>query len=300
MVFPNTQQPTPLPAKTPQGKPRHGFTSSFSQGKLNITQTIEAVPTRPAKPGAQRRINAALIRYVIENKDARPHTIETRVRIDTHCNNDGALFAAPTMPGKILDGIELKDKTLPPYVQIMQQPDLKNPGAVGHFTLKPGGRLIGPDRFVCTAHGAGENGWEVNVQQAGGDSDCAIYWKPVTVQPGATVTLAYAYGIGLAGTMHSESPVRLHFGGSFEPSKLFTITAYLDEPPGNQTLALELPPGIELVEGKSMQPVPQPLPETPTSLVLWKCRVQELGQHTLRIRGSDGVTHARTITIARP
>ena len=31
-------------------------------------------------------------------------TVETRVRIDTHCNNDGALFAAPTYPGKVLDG----------------------------------------------------------------------------------------------------------------------------------------------------------------------------------------------------
>ena len=55
---------------------------------------------------------------------------------------------------------------LPPYVQILQNPDLDNPINMGHFSLKLAARLIGPDRFVCTAHFAGENGWEVAILRA--------------------------------------------------------------------------------------------------------------------------------------
>jgi hypothetical protein len=298
-LFPNAPLPQPLPAKSPQGKPRHGFTSTFNFNQLNITQEIEAVPTKPAKSGDKRRLDAVMIRYFIENKDNKPHTIAMRVRIDTHCNNDGALFAAPTFPGKILDGIELKDKTLPPYVQILQNPDLKNPINMGHFGLKLGAGTIGPERFLCTAHGAGENGWDVNIQQANGDSDCAIYWKEQTVQPGGKLIFAYSYGKGLAST-DAEGRVHVAFGGSFEPGKLFTISASIDDPIANQTLELELPKGMELAEGKRVQPVPAPPADSASSMVLWKCRLQELGEHTLRIRSSNGITQTRTITVSRP
>jgi hypothetical protein len=300
MISPNTQPRALLAAKTPEGKARHGFESTFQHSRLKITHVVEAIPTRPAKQGDKRRLDAVLVRYVIENKDTLPHTIATRVRIDTHCNNDGALFAAPTFPKKILDGMEMKEKTLPPYVQILQNPDLNNPINMGHFTLKLGARMIGPDRFVCTAHGAGENGWEVAIQRAGGDSDCVMYWKEQTVQPNSTITMAYAYGKGLAVTPESEGRIGIAFGGSFEPGKLFTISAYVDDPISNQTIELELPSSMELIEGKRMQPVPVPPPDSATSMVLWKCRVKDLGEHTLRIRSSSGVTQTRTITVARP
>jgi hypothetical protein len=296
---PNASQPTKLPDKTANGKARHGYYSAFKHGNLTITQVVEAVPSRPSKPGEQRKMNAALVRYIVENKDQKPHTVAVRVRIDTHCDNDGALFAAPTMPKQILNGIELKDKTLPPFVKIMQIPNLAAPGKTGHFTLKFGSRMIGPDRFICTTHGAGDNGWDVTVQQANGDSDCVMYWKPATVAPGATVTLAYAYGIGIATTPDSEGRVSIAWGGSFEPNKLFTICAYVEDPISNQTIELDLPRGMELVEGKRIEPVPAPPPDSATSLVLWKCRVKDLGEHTIRFRSSNGVTQTRTITIGR-
>ncbi len=292
--------PVALPARTPQGKARHGYQTVHKSGDLTITQTIEAVPTRPSKPGAARRLDAVLVRYDISNKGTAARTVETRVRIDTHCNNDGALFAAPTFPGKVLDGIELKEKTLPPYVQIMQNPDPKNPINRGHFTLKFGSRMIGPHRFLCTAHGAGDDGWNVPVQQAMGDSDCAMYWKPETIAPGATVTLAYAYGIGLATSPDGEGRVSLAFGGSFEPGKLFTIVANVEDPAGNQILNLELPRGIELVEGKRTQPIAQPPADSATSTVLWKCRVRELGDFSLRFHSNTGVTYTRRFTVSRP
>lgn len=298
-TYPNTVQPTKLPEKTPNGKARHGYYSAFKQGNLTITQVVEAVPSRPVKAGDPRKMNVALVRYIIENKDQKARSVAARVRIDTHCNNDGALFTAPTMPKQILNGIELKDKTLPPFVKIMQVPNLDAPGATGHFTLKLGSRMIGPDRFVCTAHGVGDNGWDVTVQQANGDSDCVMYWSPVSVPPGGTATLAYAYGIGLATSPESEGRINIAWGGSFEPGKLFTISTYVEDPISNQTIELDLPKGIELAEGKRIEPVPAPPTDSATSVVLWKCRVKELGEHTIRFRSSNGVTQSRTITIGR-
>jgi hypothetical protein len=137
-IFPNAPPPMPLLAKTPQGKVRHGFTSGYSHGKLSITHEIEAVPTRPAKSGEKRRLDAVLVRYLIENKDTAPHTIAARVRIDTHCNNDGALFAAPTFPKKILDGMEMKQDAASlranPAKPGLEQPDQ-------HGALHAQGRL---------------------------------------------------------------------------------------------------------------------------------------------------------------
>ena len=66
-------------------------------------------------------------------------------------NNDGAWFAAPNQPGKILDGVELKDKTMPDYLQLLQMPNLQNPGFVGHLTFNLGKSVEGPNRVVLTS-----------------------------------------------------------------------------------------------------------------------------------------------------
>ena len=44
-------------------------------------------------------------------------------------------------------------------------------------------------------------------------------------------------------------------GGSFEPKKQFTVAVHVDDPLPGQTVSLELPPGMERVEGKELQPV---------------------------------------------
>ncbi len=301
MVYPNSPRAAqPLPA-TPTGKARPGVQQVWGFGDLRITQWLEHIPSRPSKPGEKRAMDTVLVKYLVENLGPKAHTFGTRVRIDSYCiDNDGALFASPTThPNQILNGILLKEKSLPEYVQILQRPNLKDPGFVGHFTLKLGQKLIGPDRFACTFHGAPENGWEVAVGASNGDSDCVLYWEPRSVPAGGKIEMAYAYGKGLASTPDSEGRVSVAFGGSFEPNKLFTVSAYVDDPMSGQSLTLELPKGVALVEGRAIQPVPQPMDETATSLVQWRCRVSDLGEHTLRIRSSTGVTQTRTFTVTR-
>jgi hypothetical protein len=294
----------PLPASK-SGKQRTGMQCSYSppNTKVTITQILEVVPSKPpasAAPGQKRKRDTLLTKYVIENKDTKPHSVGVRVRIDTMVrNNDGALFASPTThPGKILNGIELKGKQLPEWMQILEVPDLKNPGFVGYYTLKLG-KLEGPSRFICTAHGAGDNGWDVAVAQSQGDSDCVIYFEPVMVPAGGKREVGYAYGGGIASNPEGEGKVTVSFAGSFEPNKEFTITAYVDDPVEGQSLALDLPRGLERLDGKATQPVP-PGTGDAASVVLWKLRVTELGTYPVVIRSSNGVTYTRTITISRP
>jgi hypothetical protein len=286
----------PLPV-APGGKRRTGGLSSWTTNNVQFTQWLEVVPTK-ASLGEKRRLDAVLIQYLIDNKSTLPHKVGVRVRIDTMCaGNDGALFAAPTThPGKVLDGVELREATLPDFVQILQRPDVKNPGMVGHFALKLGSKIAAPDRFVCTGHAAADNGWMVTVQPANNDSDAVLYWEPRVIPPGGQLSVGFGYGKGLATLPEGEGRLSLRLGGSFEPNKLSTISAYVDDPLPNQTLALELPEGLELVEGKAIQPVPA---ATDTSLVLWKARVRALGTHAVVIRSSTGISETRTFTVAK-
>src|SRR5207302_5803152 len=125
-------------------------------------QTVEVVASRPAVRGAaaKRRRDAAVVRYLIENQDNRPHKVGVRVHMDTFwVDNDGCLFAAPNQPNKILDGVVLSGKTVPEYLQVLQRPDLRNPGEVAHFTYNLGRRFEPPTRVILTRLGSWANPW---------------------------------------------------------------------------------------------------------------------------------------------
>ncbi len=291
-----------LNAKLPKaanGKDRIGFLTVYVIGDLRLTQTIELVPTRPTAPGQKSMLDAVMIRYVMENKGNVSHKFGLRVYMDCYIvDNDGALFAAPTVPNKVLDGVELKDKTMPDYLQIMQRPDLKNPGYVAHVSMNLGSGKERPNRVIMTRHGLGFQTWEMMAAQAGGDSAMGIYWDPIEVKGGSKREVVYAYGKGLAIAPESEGNFNLLLGGSFEPGKLFTVSAYVQEPAAGQYLKLELPPGMERIEGKEIQPVAPPSGDRSESLVLWKARVARLGQFQLRVVSSTGLTQTKEITIS--
>lgn len=292
-------QNTPLPQKG--GKPKPGFMSIYEVNNVRITQTIQPVPTKP-RQGKQRLIDSVLINYLVENNDTRPHKVGVRIFMDVFIvNNDGALFAAPNHPGQILDGVELKGKKVPDYLQMLQQPNLKNPGFVAHMTLNFGRNYDMPDRAVLTRLGAFVDQWNLQAIQAMGDSAMGVYWEPKEVKAKGKRQIAYSYGAGIASNPEGDGLVNLVLGGSFEPGKLFTVAAYVQDPAQGQSLTLELPPGMERIEGKEIQPVPMHNAlEEGNAMVLWKCRVLRTGQHVVRVRSSTGLTQAKIVTITRP
>ena len=88
----------PLP-KAKNGKQPIGSMTIWTIDNLRITQTMQLHPSKATKPGDKRLMNNVLITYTIENKGTTPQTVGARVCMDTYIiNNDGCLFAAPTIP----------------------------------------------------------------------------------------------------------------------------------------------------------------------------------------------------------
>src|SRR5262245_9793263 len=290
-------QPVVLP-KAPKGKARQGFMQEFDQGPIHITQRAEVAPSKPAKtqPDSKRRLDTVLVRYTIENRDKQPHQVGTRIYVNTMLGTSRtALFAAPNQPGKVLNGVELKDKQVPDYLQVLQNGNLENPGLIATMTYRFGRSWEAPNRVVLTRIGAPGDGWNFNALPAG-NSAMAVYWDPVEIKPGGKRELAYAYGGGIASPPGGEGHVSLALGGSFEPGKLFTITAHVDDPAPGQSLSLELPDGIERVEGKERQPVPLAAEEN-ASVVIWKARVPRMGDFRVRVRSGAGATLTKLISV---
>jgi hypothetical protein len=281
-------------------KDREGFTSASTFGDIRVTATVTVIPTKPATRGAKRQLDAVLIQYTLENTGNQPRKAGLRAYMDTYVvNNDGCLFAAPTVPKRILNGTVLKGKLLPPYVQLLQVPNLDNPGFVAHLTLDLGSKLEKPDRVVLTRYGVGFNTWDMPALMAAGDSEMGIFWEPREIKPGGKREIAYGYGKGIATSPENEGRVNLALGGSFEPGKRFNVTAYVTDPAPGQSLTLELPPGMTLVEGKVCQPVPELTGNETHSLVMWRARVLRAGEFPLRVRSSTGVTRGKTVTVTR-
>jgi hypothetical protein len=136
------------------------------------------------------------------------------------------------------------------------------------------------------------------VVEAMGDSALAVFFDPKEIKPGGKREFGYAYGKGVAESPESEGRVEIRLGGSFELGKLFTINALVHDPVAGQSLVLELPKGLAMVDGREIQPVPQTTADAPQTLVQWKCRVLEYGRHTLQIRSSSGVTQTKVLTIS--
>jgi hypothetical protein len=176
----------------PGGKRRLGHKSVWVCERISITQTVEIVPS---STGA---LDTCLVRYLLENKDGRPHAVGVRALVDTMIDdNDGHPFAEPD--GKLITtSADFRGNEVPSHVKALQCPDLAAPGLVAVFTLKVGGKLESPNRFVITTWPGGKCGWSVPVGPIGGDAAVAIYWNPAALKAGQQRGVGYAYGLGVA------------------------------------------------------------------------------------------------------
>src|SRR5260370_34144901 len=138
----------------------------------------------------------------------------------------------------------------------LQNANMKNPGNVANNTYNFGKAFDRPDRVLLTSQRGGfKNQWDSKVVKSMGFTAMGFYWDPKEIKAGGKRNLAYAYGKGIAQSPEGDGQVAVVFGGSFEPGKLFTVAAYVQDPANGQSLTLELPTGMQRVEGKERQPV---------------------------------------------
>jgi len=152
---------------------------------------------------------------------------------------------------------------------------------------------------VLTRHGIGFGQWDMQAQASMGDSACGVFWEPKEIKPGGKREFAYGYGQGIVLPPEGEGQYEVKLGGSFEPGKLFSVTALVSDPSPGQALTLELPDGIEAVEGRAVQPVPPPPADQANSVVMWKARVMRPGSFPLNIRSSTGPTQTKIVTVEK-
>jgi hypothetical protein len=290
-------QPKPLPP-TASGRKRIGMQTEWTHQGVHITQLTEIVPSKPSANAKKRSLDTARITYVLENKTKGSLKVAFKTGVDILINNnDGALYASPTTePGKVLNGVKLEGKTLPEYIWVLEQPNYAAPGMVATMTFKHS-KGENPNKVVLSNLSLVGNFqvWDVPAQPAG-DSACALFWEEKELKPGQKRELVWGYGGGISTSPENEGRVSIGLAGSFEPGKLFTIAAQVEDPVPDQVLAIDLPPGLERVEGREIEPVAAP-GEAGSSMVLWKARVVRPGDYEIRVRSSSGTIQSKHVLI---
>jgi hypothetical protein len=301
----------------PRKGPGHKSVWLYDAEKIAVTQIVEVVAGEQS-----RKLDTCLVRYVIENNDTSEHRVGLRFMLDTFIgSNDGVPF---TIPGEKELCDTMKEfrtpEEVPDFIQALERESLTEPGTVAQLQLRLGGRRIeAPQRVTLgawpnpdlarppyNAKGARQDQtlWDVPVLPIKalkpGDSCVTMYWNERVLKPGESREVGFAYGLGnVASDKDAAGRLGLSVGGNFKPGGEFTLTALVSNPQRNETLALDLPAGFELVSGEATQKVPEVPTEATrrTSPVTWKVKAGGDGSYTLTVKSSTGAVQVQPVRI---
>lgn len=265
---------------------------------IGITQTI-AITTS----STTGREDTALFKVAFTNNGNAARSVGARFLFDTMLgSNDAAPFRVVGI-GDVTTEREFNGSNIPAYWQAFDS--LSNPTVISQGTL-----TTPPDRFIM-ANWANLDvtPWNYSVRWGSsiGDSATAVYWNPVSIQPGRTIEYATAYGLGGVTvttqgvlSLGITSPVNVTVGDNF------TITAYLQNTGttaiNNIAAVPDLPAGIALASGETSQKSVGTLAAGASTQVFWNARAVASGNYTYYITltssNAPSVSGNRSITIA--
>jgi hypothetical protein len=285
-----------------------GSRSVWALGGVRIAQVLQIVPSKqPVSVGgtSKRLLDTCLVRYVVENRDGQPHRVGVRLIVDTMIgDNDGVPFLVPGLPGLVSTFKDFPTPAqVPDFVQALERPNLKDPGTIGHMTLRVGGGVEPPGRVSLTCWRGARGAWEVPLHPFAGDSCVVLYWNERPVPGGGRSELGFAYGLGQVSHGGDNSgKLALTMSGTFEAGQPFTVSAYVVNPVRGQIVTLDLPQGLSLVQGTSTQTVPLPQgARDATSVVTWRVRADQAKRYSLRARSNPGgLVQTQWVTITGP
>jgi hypothetical protein len=277
--------------------------------QVKITQMVEVVPGEPIedkKGKFKRYFDTCRVRYFIENTGREATQIGLRVLIDTligvDASNDGVPFTVPGLPGLVDKSANFEaPKAIPDFIQVLENPDLKNPGIVGFMNLKLGGGVEPPSRLLLTHWTERIDLWDVPersiISTDPPDSAVVLYWPEKLMRAGEKREVGFSYGLGSLSIAGGKLGISV--GGSFVTGGDLTVVGLVNNPEKGQTLTLKLPPGLRIVEGELKQPVPSVVPGAAAqqSPVTWRIRAEHEGTFLLEVQSSNGVSQKKSITI---
>ncbi|NOK64310.1 MAG: hypothetical protein GFH25_541320n50 [Chloroflexi bacterium AL-N10] len=238
------------------------------------------------------QIDAARISYTLRNTASVARAVGLRVMIDTQINDaDGAPFRIPGR-GIITNETDLLGADVPDNFQVFFQVDNSERVAAGTLV---GGAATRPDRLVLANwRRIRETDYaftpDPSVSFGGDDSAYAVYWNPVTLAPGETLTYATLYGLAeieadlrppLA--LAVSSPATLTVEESQYIPNPFDITATVlnngtaTATAVQATLNLTGTAGLTLVEGEQTQVIGD-LPVGEERQVTWRVQAASQGR----------------------
>jgi hypothetical protein len=282
-----------------------GSRSRWVSNQMHYVQLLEMVSSKqPAMVNGKLKqiIDTVRVQYLIENKSNRPMTVGLRCQVDTLIgSNDGVPFTIPGQSGGLVTQFAdfPKAAPVPEFIQALERPNLQNPGTVAHMSLKIGGESEPPSRVSLTHWpGGGFPEYEVPLVPIQKDSAIVLYWADKPLQPGERRILGFAYGLGSVASSDPGGRLGITLGGNFEPGESFLATTYVQNPLRGQSLTLDLPPGLERIEGQATQNVPPPTDGR--SIVTWRVKVLQTGSFVIKVDSSNGLSAAKEIRIYRP
>jgi predicted secreted protein len=264
------------------------------------------------------RYDTLRIEYVLENRDKTPHHVGLRIMLDTLIgDNDGVPFSVPGRQGIIDRAVELQGKDIPDFIQVLEKPDLTNPGVVVNVTLR-GGEATPPERVLITGWPGGEAHWDYLASVGGvgaplsrggeaapgGDSAIGLFYPINLLQPGERRQIVALYGLGAISSVVSKNP---SLGLSISSNRVdegasFWIVARVSNPRAGQRVRLQLPAALTLVEGDLAQTIaPEATANFTTRSWLVRAVAPGSGAEIQVVLEPDNIREQQTVVIvARP
>jgi predicted secreted protein len=138
---------------------------------------------------------------------------------------------------------------------------------------------------------------------AGAGKEASVQWQVRVLNAGKfPVRVASSTGVAQTKTLTIAQPggaaanFTIALKGEFAPGQVFTVAAQVTKPDPGQTLTLQLPAGLERVEGEERQAVP---PGAMSNLS-WKVKIVQPGTFPVRVASSTGITQRKTLLIEPP
>ncbi|HYV37340.1 MAG TPA: hypothetical protein VE988_16650, partial [Gemmataceae bacterium] len=272
---------------------------------IQVTQLVDIIPGDPVelKSGKLKRyLDTCRIRWVLKNTGKTPTDVGLRFALDTLIGgNDGVPFTVPGKKGLVDKMAEFPTpKQIPDFVQVLEFPDLANPGIVGFINLKLGGATEAPNRMLLTEWPFQTNNlfsWDVPVRPFNGDSAVVLYWHVEKLKPGQEREVGFAYGLGNLSIAGGKLGVSV--GGNFVVNGEMTIQALVNNPEKGQKLTLKLPDGLSLIDRGTEHKIVE-MPQAGAvqqSPVDWRIRADRQGTFVIEVLSSTGISQKKTITI---
>lgn len=280
-----------------------------SQQGIQVTQKVSYIPGEPiiAEGNYQRYMDSCVVIYEIKNTSNRKRQVGMRFLLDTLIgSNDGVPFLLPGSNNLVDSFIDFKSRSeVPDFIQAYEAPNLREPGIVAQVTFALSNEIEPPSRVSLTRWPGGKKIDEYEVPLASlsgtaknnsGDSAVVMYWEDKELEPNATRTIGFGYGLGYLAS--NSGKLALTIGGNLSSGGELTVVGLVNEPEFNETLTLKLPEGFSIVGNEKLtRSVPEATMANRPSPVAWKLRAGAPGDYTIVIESSTGERQERQIKI---